>query len=304
MTLPSDNPNNLLEDPTGTPPAGEPPKEPPANPPAGEPPANPPAGEPPKTQSFEDLKNSLPDDLKAREEIKRLSSFEDMAKGLVEKNKMLSSSVRIPDANAPKEEIVKFYEKLGKPDKPEAYELNPPEELIKQGYPLNTELADAFRKRAFDNNLTKEQTEKLYQGFIEDQKNEYDQAKAEGMQKAQEAKDNLLKEWGDKYTTNIEFIKNRLDSLYSKETQTILAQTGLFGNPTVLKDLYKLTKSISGDTVFIDGKHIENPKETIESLSTQRDQLMREDFLKNKPKIDELNLRIVQLKEATKGRIQ
>lgn len=289
--------NNLLDSNT-LPPA----EDPAVTPPAEDPAVTPPAGDPPAAVPFDELKNSLPDDLKAREEIKRINSFEDMAKSVVEKQKIISASVRIPDANASAEEIVKFYEKLGKPAKAEEYKLEPAKDLVEKGYPLDSDLAEAFRQKAFENNLTKEQTEKMYQGLLEDQKNKYDKAIADANVSTTKAKEALVQNWGDNYDTNISFIRNRMDSLLSKESQAFLAQQGAFANPTFLMDLHKLTKSISGDTVFIGGKHIENPKQTIESLSAQRDQLMRDDFTKNKSKIDDLNLQIVTLKQATKGR--
>jgi phage regulator Rha-like protein len=57
------------------------------------------------------------------------------------------------------------------------------------------------------------------------------------------------------------------------------------------------------DTIYIEGRGIENVRQTIEDLRAKRDSLMEVDYVKNKAQVNELNKQIVQLQMAQQGQL-
>jgi hypothetical protein len=128
-------------------------------------------------------------------EKKGYKSVEDLAKAAVNQESILGSSVRVPAADAPKEEWEKFYSKSGRPEKPDAYELKRPEGLPSD-LPYDEALAGNFKTWAHGAGLNGRQAQTLHDQFALAQA---EQAKAHvtALTKAVETThDALVKEWG------------------------------------------------------------------------------------------------------------
>ena len=82
-----------------------------------------------------------------------------------------------------------------------------------------------------------------------------------------------------------------------------MAQVGLFRDPNFLKSQLALTKMMTGDTIYIEGRTVENVPQTIEDLRAKRDSLMQVDYVKNKAQVNELNKQIVQLQMSQQGQL-
>jgi hypothetical protein len=128
-------------------------------------------------------------------ETKGYKSVDDLAKAAVNQESMLGSSVRRPADDAPKEDWDKFYSKLGRPEKPDAYEFKRPEGLPAD-LPYDEALAGNFKKWAHGAGLNGQQAQTLHDQFALAQA---EQAKAHvtALTKAVETTaDALVKEWG------------------------------------------------------------------------------------------------------------
>ena len=91
--------------------------------------------------------------------------------------------------------------------------------------------------------------------------------------------------------------------MYPQETIDKMAQVGLFRDPNFLKSQLALTKMMTGDTIYIEGRTVENVPQTIEDLRAKRDSLMQVDYVKNKAQVNELNKQIVQLQMSQQGQL-
>lgn len=282
--------------------------------PGGEPADTQPAGEPEgKTTGFdmdafvtEGWKDCIPEDLRDRAEWSRVNNVQDVFKNYISAQQTISKSVRIPDATSSAEDVNAFYTKLGKPASYAEYDFTYEKQensvFDKESFDFST-----FQQIADKANLTKDQYQALASAYIDIQNTNYnnyindvtEQAGAEMKTAEQE----LRKEWGKDYAAHINNISAKITQLYPEETVKRMEAAGMFRDANFLKAQLALTKMMTGDTIYIEGRGIENVPQTIEDLRAKRDSLMEVDYVKNKAQVNELNKQIVQLQMAQQGQL-
>ena len=128
-------------------------------------------------------------------EKKGYKSVEDLAKAAVHQESILGSSVRRPADDATETEWNAFYSKIGRPEKPDAYELKRPEGLPSD-LPYDEALAGSFKQWAHTAGLNGRQAQSLHDAFAKSQA-EQAAAHVTALTKAVETTaDALVKEWG------------------------------------------------------------------------------------------------------------
>jgi len=258
----------------------------------------------PDTTFADDWKKYIPDDLKDRAEWNNIKEPSDLFKNYINAQQTISKSVRIPDDTASPEDIAAFYTKLGKPKSKDDYDFN--YKPKNNNYVYNKESFDfsVFKEIADKANLTSDQYQALASAYIDINNENYINYNQMLSQKAAEelkdAEGRLRKEWGDKYTQNINTISEKIKTMYPKATLERMQNAGLFRDDKFLQAHLKLTKMMTGDTVFIEGNAVENVPQTLSTLQDKRDKLMAEDYAKNREQVLAINKQIVQLKQSQK----
>lgn len=246
-------------------------------------------------------KDYIPAELKDRSEWNNIKDVSDLYKNYINAQQTISKSVRMPDVNSTPEDIAAFYTKLGKPQSKSDYTF---EYSKKDNYIYGKESFDftPFQEIADKANLTKDQYQALASAYIDiNNENYLNYNKGLEERAAQElktAESKLRNAWGSNYQTNINNISTKIKSLYPKETLNRMQNAGLFRDPEFLQSQLKLTKMLTGDTVFIEGNAVDNVPQTLQTLQDKRDKLMNEDYGKNREQVLALNKQIVQLKQA------
>ena len=251
-------------------------------------------------------RDCIPEDLKDRAEWGRVNNVQDVFKNYIASQQTISKSVRIPDATSSAEDVAAFYTKLGKPASSAEYDFTyEPAE----GASFNKDSFDfsGFKEIAEKANLTLDQYQKMATAYLDAQNAtvaKYNQTVAEqagAEMKAAEAE--LRKEWGKDYGANINNISAKITQMYPEETVNRMAAVGLFRDANFLKSQLALTKMMTGDTIYIEGRGVANVPQTLEQLRAKRDSLMEADYAKNKAQVDELNKQIVQLQMSQQGQL-
>ena len=287
---------------TNTPPTDKPPVDNP--PPTDQPPTN--AGFDMNAFMSEGWRDCIPEDLRDRTEWSRVNNVQDVFKNYISAQQTISKSVRIPDATSSAEDIAAFYTKLGKPASATEYDF---EYTKAENMPFDKDSFDftSFREIADKANLTKDQYQALASAYVDIQNDMVSKYQTEIAEKAglelRNAESELKKEWGKDYASNLNNISAKITQMYPEETIARMEESGLFRDTNFLRSQLQLTKMMTGDTIFIEGKGIENVPQTIEDLRAKRDSLMQEDYRKNKVQVNELNKQIVQLQMAQQGQI-
>lgn len=254
-------------------------------------------------QSFKDTwKDYIPEELKSRSEWNNIKDPSDLFKNYINAQQTISKSVRIPDAASSPEDIANFYAKLGKPSAKEDYtfEYNP----AKKEYIYNKDSFDfgVFQDIADKANLTKDQYQALASAYIDINNENYLNYNQHLQQQAAEelknAENKLKADWGSQYNQNINAITEKVKLLYPEATLKRMQNAGLFRDADFLTSHLKLTKMMTGDTVFIEGNAVENVPQTLQTLQEKRDRLMQDDYSKNREQVLALNQQIVKLKQS------
>lgn len=148
-----------------------------------------------KVDKFGQLLDLAPDDLK---EAKTWNKFKDVdiptaLKAIVDMDKWTGKRGDIPQDGASPEEWKKFYDKLGVPEDPKAYEFGKPENVE-----LDDATIDTLRNLAKKHNLSKKQ-----EGVVSDMLNIYADMKKQGVEtekaRIAEAQKKLDTEWRDQF---------------------------------------------------------------------------------------------------------
>lgn len=247
-------------------------------------------------------KDFIPEDLKDRSEWNNIKDVSDLYKNYINAQQMISKSVRLPDETSTPEDVAAFYSKLGKPQEKTDYKFE--YKPAKENYVYNQDSFDftVFQDIADKANLTKDQYQALASAYLDiNNENYINYNKSLADKAAQELKDaegKLKTAWGQQYNSNINAITEKVKKLYPESTLTRMQNAGLFRDPEFLEAHLKLTKMMTGDTVFIEGNVVENVPQTLQTLQAKRDKLMEEDYVKNREQVHILNQQIVKLKQS------
>lgn len=142
---------------------------------------------------------ALDEDTRTWLQTKGLADVSALAKSAREGEKLLGNAIRIPGKDATPEEREAFLNKLGRPEKADAYQYTVPKELP-EGLPYDGEKANAFKALSHKLGLTQEQSAALHDFYIGEQVGAFNgmgEASAAAMQAKGEAEtEKLVKEWG------------------------------------------------------------------------------------------------------------
>ncbi len=115
------------------------------------------------TGAFPKWMSSLPDAFKTNETLAQFKDAPPWEKfvGLLGAEK---SMIQIPGEKATEAEKAAFFAKIGRPDKPDGYNITKPADLP-EGIPYDPAFETAFKQFAHANNFTKQQAEEAYKWY-------------------------------------------------------------------------------------------------------------------------------------------
>ena len=189
----------------------------------------------------------LPEDIRKDATIMNYKTIAELAKGHIETKKLVGAKgVIVPGKDAPPEEVEKFYNTLGRPEKADGYKFTPIDglpESLKTVPEVETAVKGIFHKAG----LTAHQADIIQA--------EYTKMMASGVMKQQEAFNNakkvaetaLRQEWAQDYDKNISMARRVVETIGGKDAVSAFGELG--NNPTVLKFLAKVGKSMSEDSI-------------------------------------------------------
>ena len=208
--------------------------------------------------------DGMPEDMRSNPNINKYKSLEEFGKGhLNVVQKVGEKGVIVPKEGASQEEIDKFYNTMGRPDKPEGYSFGEVEGLHK-GIETSPEGVANLKKTLHGFGLSNAQASGLYKWYmnnISEGLTKHDASVAEGNEVSRSA---LKREWGKDYDNNITIANRLLTHFGGKET--VDAFGDLTTNPGALKFLANLGKKISEDSFTTMG----NVDLTIGKMDAQR----------------------------------
>lgn len=124
--------------------------------------------ETPATETEQDVKPEIkledyvPDEYKQKPYMGKVKSFDDLFKAFDNAQSLLGKrGAHVPQEGASDDEWNAFYDTLGRPEKPEGYKVEIPDELPK-GFEIKDEDLGAFKQTAHEVGLTPKQVQALF----------------------------------------------------------------------------------------------------------------------------------------------
>lgn len=217
-----------------------------------------------------DWRAGLPDELKKAPSLQSLKSVEDLAKSYVNAQGVIGR--RMEDLTP--DQIKTFYNKLGRPDDLNGYELE-------KADTAKPELVDWFRKTAHEAGLSKDAANKLFTAYrqMEAEKTQLEQAKLQ-LQMADEQKA-LEKDFGPAYDERTELANRALKEFGGDELVKFLAAKGLQNNPALVKAFAKAGMMLS-EGKFVEGETTKKFGMTSQDAAKQIEALRKDpEFMKH-----------------------
>lgn len=194
------------------------------------------------------------EEFKNDETLKQYTSQDAFVKAMLDDRKANGTAIKLPAADATEEEWGKFYDKLGRPETPEAYGLS---KELPEGLDFSEELYDGFIQNIHKAGLTKKQADALYTWYnnksAEMSKDITAKIEASYKKSVDDAVVSLKKEWGTDYQKNLDSAVAMANKFLSPATKQYLNATKLGNNPLLIKDFYNLSKQVSGAQMRGDG---------------------------------------------------
>ena len=179
----------------------------------------------------------------------------ELAKGYTEAQKLIGAKgVILPGEKATPEEVEKFYNTLGRPEKPDGYKLSPLEKLHPE-LKITPESEAGFKALVHKHGLTAKQADGLYKeyfGMISQSLTKRDEGMLASKHEAEKA---LRTDWGANYDKNLAGAKRLIDKFGGEGGREGFGDIG--NNPKVLKTLANIAKQFSEDG-FIKGNDVKS----------------------------------------------
>jgi len=193
----------------------------------------------------------LPENLRNEKVIQDTKDLTTMAKRLVDANKYISSSIRLPD-DGDTSGMDELYNKLGRPETVEGYKVERPQ--MPEGVKYNEDLEKTFLGIAHKVGLNSSQVNELIKW---NQEQSVSMA-ADQRNSTVQAMNNLKKEWGNAFDERVKIAEEVLNQYGNDEIEALARD-----NAPLINILYEMGKNLVEGSV--EGKavssHIRTPDE-------------------------------------------
>lgn len=189
----------------------------------------------------QDWKSSLSDELKNDATLQNFKDIESLAKTVVHQQKVLGGRIPLPKTD---EEYNELYNKLGRPEDPNKYEVNIPQEY--QQY-FKKENVEEFKNVAHKIGLNNKQVNALLDYQVNSIKYEMDNEPASMAAERDQTTQALKQEWGYDYDKNIRAAERALNVYGDDELRDLVQNTNAGNNPAVIKFFARLGAEITED---------------------------------------------------------
>lgn len=189
----------------------------------------------------------LPDEFKADPSFTKYKTGEEFIKGHKELVSLVGKKgVTIPAEGATQEEMDKYFNSLGRPEKAEGYAFAPIEGLHSE-LKVTPEYEQGMKAILHKAGVSGKQADMLNNSYLTLMSAELvkrDETKTTAMQETQTA---LRSEWKDKYVENVNLAKRLIKVMGGDEATAAFGDLG--NNPHVLKFLSKVGHKLSEDSI-------------------------------------------------------
>jgi hypothetical protein len=194
----------------------------------------------PSESDNQDWKSTLSEDLRNDPTLKNFKDVESLAKTVVHQQKQMGNRIPIPKTP---EEQMEVYNKLGRPESADKYEVAVPETHVEY---IGEDQINQFKNVAHNIGLNNEQVKQLIDFQIKNIDAQTQRYQADIAVQKQESQNVLKKEWGFDYDKKVRQAHRALE-VYGDEEIKQLMKTEAGNNPAVIRLFARLGEDVTED---------------------------------------------------------
>lgn len=196
-----------------------------------------------------DWREGLDVAIKEHPSLKTFKTSGDLAKSWVEAQKLIGrDKIPVPGENATKEDWDMVFDRLGRPKTAEEYKL--PEVKLPDGFPMpKDEFFKELRSKAHELGVLPAQLNGLYEWFMANEANQFNQFNTEREAAQTQAETALRKAWGKAFEQNYAIAEQAVNKYGTEKFIEKLKLTGLNNDPDMIEFIANMAKNFSEDKI-------------------------------------------------------
>ena len=214
-----------------------------------------------------DWKAGLSDELRAEKSLENIKDVSSLAKSFIHAQKLVGADkIPVPNKHATEQDWDAVYKRLGRPDTPDGYKYNLPEDQN-----VNAEALKTFSDHAHKLGLLPNQAEGMVKFYNEMKANQLATADSTAAAGRQKAIDELTAEWGQAYDQKLERANNVVREVFPKGFMSMNLEDGtkLGDHPAVIRAFAALADKMGEDKIVqADGPNYLTPKQIDKEIAT------------------------------------
>lgn len=220
---------------------------------------------PPIQEQIQNWKDTLPEELKGEKVLESIQDIPGLAKSYIHAQKMIGSDkIPVPNKFATDEDWQAVYDKLGRPQEPNAYNFK-----LDENSSIDENALKGFKEAAHKNGLLPKQAEGIMKFYDEMTQSYMQDLNSKSEQGRMHAEENLKKEWGPAYENKL----NQAGATAKKYLQgefsnlTLADGTRVGDHPDFVKAFANIANDLGEDSlVQATGPQYMTPKEIDKQL--------------------------------------
>ena len=214
-----------------------------------------------------DWKASLSDELRAEKSLENIKDVSSLAKSFIHAQKLVGADkIPVPNKHATKQDWDAVYKKLGRPETPDGYKFNLPEDQS-----VNQDALKVFADHAHKLGLLPNQAEGMVKFYNQMRAEELAAADSTAEAARQKATSELQTEWGQAYKQKLTAANNVVAEVFPKGFMSMNLEDGtkIGDHPAVIKAFAALAEKMGEDKIVqADGPNYLTPKQIDKEIAT------------------------------------
>jgi hypothetical protein len=208
-------------------------------------PPAPPAAAPPAPAAGASWRDSLPEELKASPQLQKYGDVSELAKAYVNAERLIGSDkIPIPGKHATESDWNAFYQKLGRPETSDKYDIKLPE-----GSKVDDKLVVAFKEAAHKAGMLPKQAQGVMDWWAQTSKARVEEMNTQ-MKAAHDKEIGALKaEWGEAFDREIDTARVAIAEFGDGSLGEWLTKSGLDTHPQMIRLMNRIGKSLAEDKI-------------------------------------------------------
>lgn len=183
-------------------------------------------------------------DLQNDQILNQFKTREDALRAVGEMKRYADARVKIPDETSTPEDTEKFYNRLGRPENPDGYEITKPETI-----PVDEDAIKRFKTKAFEIGLTKKQTEAIASDYFANIGETQKKILADYEAGVNQQLEVLRGRWGDDFEKNKAQAINAFNHFAPDTLKATVEREGWGNNPDFVELFHRIGVATAEDVL-------------------------------------------------------